>query len=69
MLLVQNLSDYHNFPQDVQEAVEAIKNLALSKKWDPTLSPKTSKLLQKVCRDYTQSKMPRPNCAKKLDFI
>ncbi len=68
LALTEELPNCQSLPQDVQDAVNKINVLAQSKNWDPSLSPKSSKLLQKICRDYTQSKMPKPSCTKKLDF-
>jgi hypothetical protein len=62
------LPDCESFPEDLRDAINKIKTLAQSKNWDPTLSPNASKLLTQICQNYTQSKAPKPNCAKKLNF-
>lgn len=67
--LSKELPDCESLSEDVRDMVNKIKVLAESKNWDPTLSPCSAKLLEKICRDYTRSNEPKPACAKKLNFF
>lgn len=66
--LSKELPDCESLPEKIQEIAKKIKSLSESKDWDPSLSP-NAKLLIKICRDYTRSNEPKPDCATKLNFF
>ena len=66
--LSKELPDCASLPSDIREMANKIKELAESKNWDPSLSPNSAKLLNKICKDYTRSSEPKSLCAKKLTF-
>lgn len=59
--LSRELPDCSLLPEDVRVTANEIQELAASKNWNPSLSPNSTKLLRKICRDST--------CAKKLEFF
>ncbi|MBA3238856.1 MAG: hypothetical protein H0T62_11005 [Parachlamydiaceae bacterium] len=68
--LAKTLPDHQSMPQDVQDGIIEITQLLQQKEWAPELSPQSSKLLQKICRDYSpESQQKKPACIKKLEFI
>lgn len=54
--------DCESLPAELRDEALRIKRLAQSKDWDPTLSPKTSKLLSRIKPD---SKL---DCVRRLNF-
>jgi hypothetical protein len=68
-LAEEELPGFESLPPHLRDAVNKIKELAQSKDWDFSLSPKTSKLLRQISQDHSQSEVPKPNCVRKLEFF
>lgn len=64
--LANNIPHYSNASPDLQDVLDKIKIVVAKMKWDPSLSPASSKALLALLRQLTPAK-PSPAC-RKLEF-
>lgn len=69
LILAENSPDFGFIEEEgLRATADKIIELARSRDWEPTLSPLSARLLRQICRNYIQSKAPKPTCARKLFF-